>query len=168
MKKMLLLSCVIILTFNCKKEPEYFFDFDEVVHYETDMDEMDMIELRKKQFNSLDDQLVYLYIGNPHLRKIDTVSLSRLKYIGFSETCIPGNKYPALREIFKEKSIDEEMTTACEPIFNDILVFRKKNKTIGIAKLCFHCSQSQFIGAKANTRTFGYHNEFEGLKKLLK
>ena len=51
--------------------------------------------------------------------------------------------------------------------YRDILVFKKENKTVGVAKVCFGCSQSIITGTKLNTQEFGQSGDYGRLKKLL-
>ncbi len=50
-----------------------------------------------------------------------------------------------------QKSIQKasfSMATICAPIYRDILVFKEDGKTVGIAKVCFSCSQNYLVFEK--------------------
>lgn len=44
---------------------------------------------------------------------------------------------------------------------------RKKNKTIGIVKVCFDCMAHQIYGSSANTDNFGKNGDYSKLAYLL-
>lgn len=56
----------------------------------------------------------------------------------------------------------------CEPIYRDIFLFKKNTKVSGIAKLCYDCEKSLFIGTSAVVSNFGAKGEFEQLRKIIK
>ena len=73
----------------------------------------------------------------------------------------------ALNNLFREKEIEDVSVTSCEPIYNDILLFKKNSKVTGIVKICFNCWQYEIIGTIANTETFGQGKDNMELKKIL-
>ena len=58
--------------------------------------------------------------------------------------------------------------TACIPVFRDILIFKKNNKSIGIAKICFECEKSHIVGTNKNIENFGQCGDFSKLMNILK
>lgn len=38
----------------------------------------------------------------------------------------------------------------CLPIYRDFLILKKKNKTVGVFKICFECSQFNYIDVFIN------------------
>ena len=53
-------------------------------------------------------------------------------------------------------------------MYRDIIIFKNKGTTVGVAKICFRCDQSSIIGTIANTDEFGMSGDFDRLDKLLK
>lgn len=98
----------------------------------------------------------------------DTEFFSNLNSKYFKRTIIDNSKLIKFRDIFKEKYHFKTSETACEPIFRDIFIFRKKNKLIGIAKICFECKKCYILGTNANTNEFGQSGDYNKLKNLVK
>lgn len=55
----------------------------------------------------------------------------------------------------------------CLPIYRDFLILKKQNKTIGIFKICFECSQFNYIDAFTNEEILMNDENSLILKKLL-
>ena len=81
---------------------------------------------------------------------------------------IDKSKFIEINKIFVEKTVNKSMDYACPADYRDILIFKNKNKTVGIAKICFECFKNQILGTKANTENFGQDGDYEKLEKLLK
>lgn len=86
---------------------------------------------------------------------------------GYSKSKIDSAKFDEINEIFREKKHEEVYGHACIYVYRDILLFKKKSKVIGIAKLCFDCDASVIIGTKVNTNEFGMNGDYEKLRKIL-
>ncbi|MNY62602.1 hypothetical protein D3C86_1994460 [compost metagenome] len=70
--------------------------------------------------------------------------------------------------MFSEKDSIQTDGYACIAEYRDIFIFRKKEKTIGIAKICFKCGRFQIIGSKIDTQYFGLWSELDKLKKIVR
>ena len=125
-----------------------YFDFDEIVHYKN---EIASSELRKLYFDRKTklDSLKYEVITNREIPKTvtDTAFISKLEEIGFLKSKVNKIKFEEINSIFKEKKHDEISGFACDYIFRDILVFKRKSKTVGIAKICFECQANHSDGS---------------------
>jgi len=145
-----------------------YFDFDEIVHYKS---EIASSELRKLYFDRKTklDSLKYEVITNREIPKTvkDTAFISKLEEIGFLKSKVNKIKFEEINSIFKEKKHDEISGFACDYIFRDILVFKRKSKTVGIAKICFECQANHIVGTKANIEEFGMDGDYEKLEKIL-
>ena len=91
-----------------------------------------------------------------------------LKSIKKTEKVINSKYFQELNSaIFVEKKCHNIYAVACIPVFRDILVFKKKNKVIGLAKICFKCGMYHIEGSNSNVECFGMDKEYKRLKKLL-
>jgi len=176
MKKIVLQILPIIimaalLVCSCKEsKPKSgnFFSFDEVVHYKIDISEMDLFRVQNQKVKTVKDSMLlrnawnYMFTSIPNKRAI-----TYLDSLDFEKTVIPHTVYPQINTLFTESDLVNESGTTCEPVYRDIYVFRKNGKVSGVAKLCYTCEKSVFIGTKANTQNFGSKNEYGKLKKLL-
>ncbi len=147
---------------------KYYYDFDEVLYYKTAKDFDDLVAIDKKEIKTLKDSITSKLMTDFDEAVSYDVAAVYLDSIGFEKKVLPPSKHAALREIFREKISNISETTVCEPIYRDIYVFKKNGKLAGIAKLCYSCGQSRFIGTNANTENFGMDGEFGTLEKIVK
>lgn len=169
MTKPLIKSVIIILIFSsCQQNGDYYFHFDEVNHYSIKIDENELFDLEEKKNISKNQQLKLDIILNNKPKKItDTIFIPRLTVLGFKKNKVPSTKHVELNKIFREKHHDEVYALACVHVYRDILIFKKSDSIIGIAKICFDCLNSQILGTSANTIEFGQSGDYGKLYKLL-
>ena len=97
----------------------------------------------------------------------DTTIFSHLPVLGFIRTDLPAGLFSQLNEIFcyrKHKSI---LISRCMPVFRDILLFKKDNRIVGTARICFDCGQHVITGTTINTEGFGQSGDYGKLYNLL-
>ena len=157
MNKSLLIVGIILLAFSCgQQKGAYYFDFDQVDYYSIKIDENELFALEEKKNLTQNQHLKIDIILNDKPEIIsDTSFISKLTKIGFKKNIVTKNKYTELNEIFREKSHDEVYALACVHVYRDILIFKKSDSIIGIAKICFDCLGNQIIGTKVETMEFG-------------
>ena len=149
-------------------ESIFFFDFDEIKYYKTDFDEKKSVDLIRNNKKSKIDSLKYqVILGETPKNLTDLDFIKNLDKIGFFEEIIGEEKHSGIRNIFKEKKIQDDYAIGCAPVFRDILLFYKNKKIIGIAKICFTCQQNIIIGTNANTDFFGHNGDYKKLYTLL-
>ena len=59
------------------------------------------------------------------------------------------------------------MFPACDAFYRAILIFKKKDKVVGVSKICFDCGLNWTIGSERNVMLFGQEGDYEKLEKLL-
>ena len=96
--------------------------------------------------------------------------IDKLPELGLSKMKILVKDYQELNQLFCIKDSKEIIMTAaaCDPLYKDILVFRKSNEIIGIAKICFSCNQSLIINQKNQILPFDSDENWKELNNLLK
>lgn len=145
-----------------------YFDFDELIHYQNDFAEEKIGELYENQNKSEIDILKFGVILDEIPKSInDLTFINRLEEIGYVKSEINQKEFDKINQIFTEKKHAEPMYAGCVYVYRDILVFKKKSKIIGIAKICFGCGDSQIFGTKSNTEEFGQSGDYELLQKIL-
>lgn len=151
---------------NCKP----YFEFDEVVHYKIKISEKEIVKLDTNKNRTKDEEDLYFVVSNPNTPKSinDTLFVENLVRIGYKKKILEKNKFPLLERIFCERKHKEVDAWACIANYRDILIFKKNNKTIGMAKICFECSQYRIFGTACNTNEFGQSGDIEKLDSLLK
>ena len=145
-----------------------YFIYDQIDHYTTEIDEPEVWDIQAKTKISEKEkrQLALLTWETPKSLS-DTVALKDIEDLDFKKIEIHSNKFKQINDIFCERKHKNSVSTTCIPIYRDILVFKKDNKTMGVAKICFSCNQSQIIGTELNSEDFGQSGDYEKLSKLL-
>lgn len=145
-----------------------YFDFDKVEHYYFDIDENVLWETEAKNTKSdkEEKQLTLLIQHNPD-KLSDSTFLIGLESLDFIKKEIPVERFVKINEIFCERKHQEVLAMSCIAVYRDILIFKKENKTIGFAKVCFSCNQSVIAGTTQNTDEFGQSGDYKKLYKLL-
>jgi len=190
MKNILFLITILIFSCNSKtetktenveeqniesviKEPkitgEKYFEYDEIEYYKNEIEEDQIGELYDNQKKSVKDSLkMEIILGETPKSISDTNFVDNLKSFGYTKSRIEPKKFNKINEIFTEKKYSESYETACIYIYRDILIFKRKSKIIGIAKICFDCDANVIVGTKSNTEEFGMSGDYEKLRKILR
>ncbi len=146
----------------------YYFDFDKIEHYRITKEidyfdrENDSVQIENKEILSelLFDRKPNELNGTEFLNDVSKVISIKKE--------IPASDFDNIKEIFKEQSCSVNIATSCISVFRDILVFYKKEKIVGIAKICFSCKDNHIIGTTSNTDDFGQCGKYDELNKILK
>lgn len=147
---------------------EKYFNYDEILHYKNDFNEEKIGELYDNQKKSEKDSFRFGVILADIPKEIKGLDfLKKLESIGYEKTNVDSKKFKQIDEIFTEKKHDEVMESACVYVYRDILIFKRKSKVVGIAKICFGCADSIILGTKSNTEEFGQSGDYWKLEKLL-
>lgn len=178
----LLTIAILILAFGCndntdskrtvktenENECKPYFHFDKVEHYFLDIEEDKIWEIEEKtQKTEKESKQLELLIENTPNKLADTVYLKDLEKIDFIKTEISSDKFEELNKIFCERKHKESIGMLCVAIYRDILVFKKANKIIGGAKICFECDQNVIIGTTLSTTEFGQSGDYGKLYSIL-
>lgn len=165
------------MVIGCKKEnatPKVsgnkpFFDFDEVVHYSNSMSQNEADVFVMKDNKSKDEEIKAKILTSDNYPESisDTSFINNLSRLDFVKAEMPKTKLAALHNLFREKEIKDKTEMACEPIYNNILLFKKNNKVTGITKICFGCGQYEIKGTTVNTESFGQGDDFGKLRDIL-
>ncbi len=166
MRKLILY--IFCLSLCCCKPSKPFFDFDEVYHYQISEKQEDAFYKDSMKVSQMDKQdFRKIIMGRTYPSGLnDKWYLGKLERFYPKKQKIANNKLNELSGIFSENTQERTEFAACEPIYRDVFIFKKKGKIVGISKICFDCSEQHTIGAKANTHNFGSDNEFERLRAI--
>jgi len=169
MKKVLFLICILFVL-GCNQnntatnQNREFFEFDQVDHYSF-FSQNHFVEFMKTLNR---DSLGFNIIYNEEPKSItDSIFEQNLTRIGLSKNTISESKYKEISYLFSESDCTDGIETACEPIFRDILVFKKEEKTTGIAKICFECYKAYIIGTEKDTSNFTNCDNLSKLHRIL-
>lgn len=150
-------------------QPDSHFEFDAVEHFNTDhkrFETEDESIYTKVAQNQQEEILLNILISQETSFK-DTVLISRLEEVGFNKTKLSVVNVNELKKLFNPKKSKYGETVFCAPIFNDFLVFKKKNKIIGFAKICFSCGKMITVTEDLIERLSAPNENFLEIKKVL-
>lgn len=151
------------------KAGKLFFDYDAIDHYVNRIDEHNSPELFDNHNTSADDSIrTEVIIGNTPKDIADLAFIDKLEAFGYSKSSVDTSSFKAINEVFREKPPGNSLVRACIYIYRDILVFKKKGKVIGTAKICFACGDARIKGTTAYTEMFGQNDDYELLEKILR
>ncbi len=154
---------------NDQDDCKLYYTYDEVVHLSYNGQEEYSHDLYYLKDGSLDDKLFFGWlVGDERKSLSDTSDFEKLKLGPFAVSKVPEQKFEQLNALFCERQHQNQMYAGCEPVYRDILIFRRNQKTIGIARLCFQCEMSDIVGTDRNTTDFGQSGDFHRLRLLLK
>lgn len=166
--KYILLAFLSLSLLSCTHKKKEYFDFDQVDHYSIKIDDTEIFELNDNPSSKLDFLKNEIISSDAPQDISDLHFIDKLEEMGFKKSLVNTSKFKSIRTIFTDKSTLFNETSRCEPVYRDILIFKKQNKVIGTAKLCFDCMKSQIHGTTANTKNFGQDGDFEKLEVILK
>jgi hypothetical protein len=175
--KQILIICILVIS-GCsskgdrtdnKKLIERYFDYDNIDYYFNDFNEDSIEELYSRQSRSdLDSLRAGIILGTIPNDTTDLTFIDKLGTIGYTKEQINESKFKSIDEIFREKPVDEILTHMCIRVYRDILVFKKRDKVVGVAKVCFDCWDQEIVGTASNTNGFGQNGDYERLFKLVR
>lgn len=144
-----------------------FFDFDELIHFQIEIDENKLLEREEDNLTITERLQNDLIIMEKPEALSDTSFISQLEAIGFKKNIVSKKKFDRINNIFSVKQPKESVAYSCIAVFRDILVFKKNSKIVGIAKICFSCDQNRIVGTEMETINFGQDGDYNELHKIL-
>ncbi len=145
-----------------------YFEFDKIEHYYIKIEELNIWKIYEKKGKTVDEKMFIELILGDTLDKIsDTVILKDIQKCGYKMQLVSDKKFESINNIFCERKHANAMYSACATFYRDILVFKKRDKIIGTAKICFECGANVIVGTKLNTYEFGQSGDYSKLRKLL-
>lgn len=180
------LSSILFIYSSCNSESERdyskdvkedcipFFTFDAVEHYYVEIDSKGFSYTeKKKDLSDIEKNQLNVMYEDTSKTLADTILYQQLEQKNFIKTNLSSHKFDTINNIFCSRSLDTCLFTTCIPIYRDILIFKNKNKTIGIAKICFHCKKSLIIGVSDRATSlclkdgYEYFDDYTRLKEVL-
>lgn len=165
---LIVLICLIACNNKPKNNCKPYFEFDELEHYSINIsidEEMRLMERDSLSYKEL--WLNDVLFQRKPATLADSSLLINLEKVGFLKQMVNASSYEAINTVFCEKKHKESFATSCIAVYRDVLIFKKKGKIIGTAKICFECLYHIIAGTTANTDDFGQSGDYQRLKKLL-
>lgn len=145
-----LIFCLI----SCKDKQLQTAEFDEIIQYKLDtlaVDEMDITDI----------------LSGEAIQNIsDTLIIDQFTEFGFVRSIVDESDYINLNQVLTSTE-NTKNNTKCLPIYRDFLILKKKNRTVGIFKICFECSQLNYIDTFTNEERLMTDENSLILEKLL-
>lgn len=152
-----------------KKELRPFFDSDQISHYYLDISDDNFFKLiRKENKTEKEKELINIYIHTfpDNIPKVDFEKI--LLNHNYKKSNLSSKDEKNIENIFSEKDSLKNDACACIAEYKDVFIFKKNERTVGIAKICFKNARFQIIGSKINTEGFGLINELERLESIVR
>lgn len=145
-----------------------YYQFDRIEHYFLNIEEDELWKIEEKKTKTeKEKQLLELLIQYAPDKLSDTAILKDIEKLGFVKKEISTDKFKKINEVFCQNKHEKVYAMACIAVYRDILVFKKENKIVGTAKLCFGCDQSVITGTTLSTEEFGQSGDYKKLFQLL-
>ncbi|MCC9071566.1 hypothetical protein LNQ49_08240 [Flavobacterium sp. F-65] len=176
MKKYFLLLILTIISCNHskekrtpKKELEKFFESDKIDHYYLDISEDKIINILCIKNKTKDEKELGGLLASHYPDSISEPDFElKLKKFHFIKKELSEKKKKEVETVFSQKDSLQNEYSSCLPNYRDIFIFKRKNSIIGIAKVCFGCGVTQFLGTKVDTDGFGLPTELDKLEKIIR
>ena len=165
---LLVLICIVACHSKPKNNCKPYFEFDELEHYSINISIEE--EMRLMERDSLSSEELWLndvLFQRKPATLADSSLLINLEKIGFVKRIVNTSSFEAINTVFCAKKHKEFFATSCIAVYRDVLIFKKKGKIIGTAKICFECLYHVIAGTISNTDDFGQSGDYQRLKKLL-
>jgi len=173
MKKAIFLLLVIMMVSCNKKEPTAqqdlpFFHFDQIDYYHKTISEDTINAIIQKEDKTRKEQgLLQIIKGKVPVSTIDTLFIKNMDILAFEKQTLPASVHAKIGHLFSLRTVEKPVYPACEQVYRNILVFRNKDKVIGVAKICFDCGLSSIVGARYDASQFGQSGEYKELQEIL-
>ncbi|MBC7424924.1 MAG: hypothetical protein H7321_00195 [Bacteroidia bacterium] len=179
MKQLLILLTFILTISSCsyydekqkqpgERECRPFFFYDKIEHYRITVSEGKIWDLESNE-NRTPEEDKYLEMLSRYFpdELEDTMILKDLEKFGYKKALVSREKFDKIDEIFCSRYNRDDDKYSCLTVFRDILIFKKENEIIGVAKVCFNCGQNHIIGTNNETLYFGNNGDYDRLYELL-
>lgn len=152
-----------------KKELKPFFDSDKIDHYYLNFSDDDFMKIIRKDKNTDKEvEFITLFVHSFP----DTIPQENFEKIllnhKYKKSNLSLKQQKEIENVFSEKDSLQDTFAACAAEYRDIFIFKKKEKTVGIAKICFKCGRFQITGSKLDTNGFGLWSELDKLKSIIR
>ena len=159
MKKLVFLLLTVIIC-SCKSGAQN--DFDNITHYSI-TDEKALQNENTKSFNKF-------YSGLEAPKSIEKDFEKKLISYGYVITIIPKERISTICKTVSNDINLKYHEVACIPMYRDILIFQKDNKTKAVLKICFECGMNALSGkfeSNFNYKETNIMSNYEPLYKIM-
>lgn len=146
-----------------------FFHFDKVEYYHPTITKEELHSIIMKPNKTREEQaLLQIVTGDIPVSIKDTMFIKNMEILNFKKDTIDTKMNLKISHLFSLREATESKPKTCNTEFSNILIFRRNNHIIGMAKIDFNCMKHQMIGERYNDSKFGLSGEYKELEKILK
>jgi len=128
-----LIFCLI----SCKDKQLQTAEFDELIHYKLDTLAVDEININD------------ILSGEAIQNISDTLIIDQFTEFGFVRSEVDQSNYTKFNQVLTTNENTKD-NSKCLPVYRDFLILKKKNKIVGIFKICLECSQLNYLDTSIN------------------
>ncbi|MCZ8170011.1 MAG: hypothetical protein O9297_07840 [Flavobacterium sp.] len=168
-------SILILFTvMNCKKSSFVnsninLFEFDTVIHYSKNITGDSISYIYNKEKSDPKYKLYRKIFESEYPKKLSEKSIEKeLVEFGYIANVLSQTQKKDINFLFSKYVNDEYIFQGCIPVYRDILIFKKNEEVIGIAKICFDCKMLYIVGSNKKYSNLVDFSEFKKLNDLLK
>lgn len=147
-----------------------YFDYDKIDFYSIDISEDSIMNLLSNKKDL--DTIKYSILSKSYATNDTIYELKYLPFyekVGYKKLELNQKCFGQLNKVFCHKTGGSPIALACIHNYRDILVFKKKNKEVAIAKICLSCMDINLNGIKVlSYEELGWEYDFDILDKVLK
>jgi hypothetical protein len=173
--KYLSIFLLVILLYSCNENKKAtsnldqpFFQFDQIEYYHTPIAKDSLLAIEMKQDKSKKEQaLLQILIGNVPVSIKDTLFIKNMEILNFKKYILDPKIYSKISHLFSFREASQPVVAKNNAKYLDVLIFRKNNNIIGMAKVSFEGLKHQMIGERYNDSKFGQSGEYKELENIL-
>lgn len=143
--KILFYSVFLVSLISCKSETKPFLDFDHIDYYSLSISDIEEARIRFKKIKSQEDEnFLSILDGNvsKNLTKDSIITIIESTNY-FTLHKVPDSLNSSFSELFSpflnSGAFFFSNSSLCEPLYRDILVFKKNEEIVGAAFVCLWC-----------------------------
>jgi hypothetical protein len=147
-----------------------YINYDKLDYYTIDISQDSVMNLLSNG-NKL-DSIKFTVLTRSYPTNDTIYELKNLPYyerVGYKKIELNQKYFSQVNKVFCHKKGGTPIALACIHEYRDILVFKKENKVVAIAKICLSCMDINLNGIMdISNEELGWENDFDILDKVLK
>lgn len=173
--KYLSIVLLYVLLYSCNENKKAtsnldqpFFLYDQIEYYKTPIAKDSLLAIEMKQDKSNKEQaLLQIVTGDVPVSIKDTLFIKNMEILNFKKEILDPKIHSKISHLFSFRETGQPIVSKSNAEYLDVLIFRKNNKIVGMAKVSFEGLKHQMIGERYNDSKFGQSGEYKELENIL-
>lgn len=145
-----------------------FFLYDQIEYYHTPIAKDSLLAIKMKQEKSRKEEaFLQIVTGNIPVSMKDTLFIKNMEILNFKKEILDPKIHSKISHLFSFRETGQPIASKSNAEYLDVLIFRKNNKIVGMAKVSFEGLKHQMIGERYNDSKFGQSGEYKELDNIL-